>query len=79
MAGAVLGDHRGRAGHLPGDPADRGDQLGDRVLGGDRVIQHRGVQRPAGLPGQHPGLGDHRPDRIEDPIRAIERASRRRQ
>ena len=31
------------------DPADRRDQLGDRVLGGHRVIEHRGVQRPPGL------------------------------
>ena len=69
MGPAVLPDHLRRAGHRPGDPADRGDQLGDRVLGGHRVIQDRGIQRPTGLPGQHPGLGHHRPDRVKDPVR----------
>jgi hypothetical protein len=34
MPGAVLPDDRGRGGHRAGDPADRGDQLGHRVLGG---------------------------------------------
>jgi len=29
-----------------------------------------------GLPGQHPGLGDHFPDRIEDPVRASTGRSR---
>ena len=48
-------DHLGRAGHLAAHPADRADQLGHRVLGGDRVIEHRGVQRPAGLTRQRPG------------------------
>ena len=28
------------------EPPDRGDQLGDGVLPGDRVIKDRGVQRP---------------------------------
>ena len=71
MGPALLGDHLGGAGHVAGDPADRGDQLGDGVLGGHRVIQHRGIQRPAGPAGQHPGLGHHRFDRVEDPVRAI--------
>ena len=42
---------------------------GSRCPGGDRVVEHRGVQRAAALPGQHPGLGDHLPDRLEDPPR----------
>ena len=71
MGPALLGDHRVRAGHLAGHPPDRGDQLGDRVLGGHRVVEDRGIQRAAGLPGQHPGLGDHLLDRIEDPVRPI--------
>ena len=57
------------AGHLAADPADRRDQLGDGVLGGHRVLQHRGVQRPPGLAGQHAGRRDHLPDRVEDPVR----------
>jgi hypothetical protein len=28
------------------DPMDRRDQLQDRVLGGDRVLQDRGIQYP---------------------------------
>jgi hypothetical protein len=48
MTGAPRSDHLGRAGHQPGHPADRGDQLDDRVLGGHRVIQDRGIQCPAG-------------------------------
>ena len=51
---AVARDHLGRAGHLTGHPADRGDQLGDRVLGGDRVVEDRGVHRPAGLAASAP-------------------------
>ena len=71
VPGAPRGDHLPGAGHHPGHPADRCDQLGDRVLGGHRVIEHRGVQRPASLPGQHPGLGHHLPDHIEDPSRSL--------
>jgi hypothetical protein len=32
---------------LPAYPAGRGDQLRDSVLGGDGVVEHRGVQTPA--------------------------------
>jgi hypothetical protein len=71
MGPAVLGDHDARPGHLAGHPTDRRDQLGDGVLGGHRIVEHRGIQRSTGLPGQHPGLRDHRPHRVEDPIRAI--------
>ena len=44
----------------PTDPTDRRDQLGDRVLGGDRILQHRGVQHPPAPPPKHPGRV-HRP------------------
>ena len=43
-------DDLGGAGDLAADPADRGDQLGHRVLGGDRVVEDRGIQSPPGLP-----------------------------
>ncbi len=69
MSGAAGGDHLRRARHLPTDPADRRDQLGDRVLGSHRVIKHRGVQRPPGPAPQRPGGGDDLPDRVEDPVR----------
>ena len=48
----------------PTDPTDRRDQLGDRVLGGDRILQHRGVQHPPTPPPKHPGRV-HRP--VGDP------------
>jgi hypothetical protein len=44
-----------RAGHLADHPPDGCHQLGHRVLGRYRVIEHGGVQRPALLPGQRPG------------------------
>jgi hypothetical protein len=69
VAAALLGDHRRRARHLPAHPADRRDQLRDRVLGRDRVLQDRGVHRPPPASGQDPGLGDHPPDRLVDPLR----------
>ena len=47
------------------------DQLRHRVLGRDRVVQQRRVQRPAGLAPQHPGRGDHLADRVEDPLRPV--------
>ena len=37
MPGAPFGDHLRGAGDGAGHPADRRDQLGDRVLSGDRV------------------------------------------
>ena len=63
-------------GTSPAHPPHRGDQLGDRVLRGHRIIQHHRVQRPAGPALQHPGRGDHLPDRLEDPLRAIRARSR---
>ena len=47
----------------PGHPADRRDQLGDRVLGGHRIGHDRRVHRPA-APLQDPGLPDHLLDRV---------------
>ena len=69
----VMGDQRQRLGRRdqPADPADLGDQLHDRVLTGHRVIEHRRVQRPAGLAGQHVRRVDHLAHRVEDPLRAI--------
>jgi hypothetical protein len=53
--------------HQPADPADRRDQLGDGVLGGDRILQDRGVQHPPTPPLEHPGLLHDLTDRLEDP------------
>jgi hypothetical protein len=52
----------------PTHPTDGPNQLGHRVLGGDRVVQQRGVQRPPLPPSQDPSLSDHHPDRLEDPL-----------
>ena len=49
------------------DPADRRDQLGDGVLGRDRVLQDGGVQHPPTPTPQHPGGLHHLADRLEDP------------
>ena len=49
MSSAVLGDDLGGTGDFAADPADRADQLGDGVLGGDRVVEDRGTQCPSGL------------------------------
>jgi hypothetical protein len=62
---------RGRGRDQPAHPADRGDQLGDRVLGGDRAVQQGGIQRPAGAAGKHPGGVHHLTDRVEDPLRPL--------
>jgi hypothetical protein len=53
--------------HQPADPADRRDQLGDGVLGGDRTGQDGGVQHPPAASGEHPGLLHDLTDRLEDP------------
>lgn len=66
---AVCGGHGVGAGHFADHPADRGDQLGHCVLGGHRVVQDRGVQRPAGLAVQHTSGIDHLADRVEEPVR----------
>ena len=53
-----------------GHPADRGDRLSHRVLGGDRVVEDRGIQARRPLPSSTPVCLDHHPDRVEDPVRA---------
>ena len=55
----------------PTHPPDRPNQLGDRVLGGDRVIQQGRVQRPPLAALEDPGLSDHRPHRRKDPLRLV--------
>jgi hypothetical protein len=69
MTRAYRLDLRGRAGHLAGHPTDRRDQLGDGVLGGDRISQDRGVHRPPPPATQDPGLLHHPLDRLVDPVR----------
>ncbi len=54
MRGALGADDLRGAGHVPADPADHRDQLSHGVLGGDRVVQDRGIQRPPGLALQRP-------------------------
>jgi hypothetical protein len=54
----------------PAHPADRRHQLGDGVLGGDRILQDGGVQHPTPT-GKHPGGLHHLADRLEDPPRTI--------
>ena len=71
VPGAHRRDHLAAAGHLPAHPADRRDQLGDGVLGGHRVVEDRGVHRPAPSTRQYPGRLDHLPDRVVDPVRAL--------
>jgi hypothetical protein len=71
MAGAHPGDLGGRARHLPAHPADRGDQLGDGVLGGDRIGQDGGVHRPPPAASKDPGLLDHPLDRLVEPLRPL--------
>jgi hypothetical protein len=55
----------------PTHPPDRPNQLGDHVLGGDRVIQQGRVQRTPLAALEDPGLGDHRPHRLEDPLGTV--------
>ena len=50
------------------DPADGRDDLGDGVLGGDRVVEDRRVERPAVLLGQHAGGLYYSPHGLEDPV-----------
>jgi len=57
--------------HQPAHPADRRDQLADRVLGGDRVLQEGGVQHPPAPPLEHPGRLDHLADGVKDPPRPL--------
>jgi hypothetical protein len=56
------------------DPADLGDQHRHGVLALDRVIEHRRVQHPPVLRRDHAGGIDHRPHRVEDPLRVNRRS-----
>ena len=56
--------------HQPTDPTGRRDQLGDRVLGRDRIPQDRGVQPRRPRPPAPGGLHDLA-DRLQDPPRPI--------
>ena len=69
VAGAHGRDLLRRTGHGPRHPPHRGDQLGDRVLGGHRIGQDRRVHRPAPSALEDPGLLDHLLDRVVDPVR----------
>jgi hypothetical protein len=64
-------DHLARAGHHPGHLPDRRHQLGDGVLGGDRVIEHRRVHAPLPPAPQDPGLRDELRDRVKHPVRTV--------
>lgn len=72
VGGAPDGGGLPGVGDLADEPADRGDQLGDGVLGGDRVVQHGGVQR-ASLPAlEDLGGRNDFPDLGEQPVRVTE-------
>jgi hypothetical protein len=71
MRGAPRRRHLRRTRHLPDHPADRGDQLGDGVLGGHRVIEHHRIQRPPLLTRQHPRGRHHLPDPGKQPVRIL--------
>ena len=53
-----------------GDLADGGDDLGDGVLAGDRVVQHGGVQGPAVLALEDTGGLHDLAHGLEDAVRA---------
>lgn len=71
MAGAHRRDRLRASGYYPPDPADRRDQLGDGVLGRDRISQDGGIHRPLTAATEHPGRGDDRPHRVVDPLRPL--------
>lgn len=57
-------------GNVSADLADRGDQLGHRVLAGDCVVKDVELV-PAAVCPPTPRHGDHVADRVEDPLRGI--------
>ena len=63
--------HRPELGDEAAHPADLGDQYGHGVLALDGIVEDGGVQRPAGLGGDHPRGLDHRAHRVEDALGAI--------
>jgi hypothetical protein len=61
-------DHRFRAGHQPRHLPHRRHQLGHRVLGSHRVVEHRRIHAPFPTAAQDPGLRDDpRPRRTPGP------------
>jgi hypothetical protein len=69
MRGALHGRHVGGAGDLADDRTDRGDQLGDGDLCGDRVVQDGRVQRAAVLALEDTGGLHDLPHGLKDPVR----------
>ncbi len=70
VGGALHGRGRSGAGDLTDHRPHGGDQLGDGVLGGHRVIEDGGVQCPPVLSLQHAGGLHDLAHRLEDPVRA---------
>jgi hypothetical protein len=64
-------DDPARARNDPANATDRADELGDRVLGRDGVVEQRRVERPTGLAHEDAGRLDHRAHRLEDPLGAL--------
>ncbi|BAU88290.1 signal recognition particle 19 kDa protein [Streptomyces laurentii] len=52
-----------------GQVTDGGDELGDGVLGGDRVVRNGGIQRPPVPALEDAGGLQDLPHRVEDPVR----------
>ena len=71
---AVASGDEGRLGHQPAHLADRRDELGDGVLGGDGVVEDGRVEGPAVLARKHAGGFDHGADGVEDPLWALRAA-----
>ena len=57
-------------GNVADHPPNSGNELGDGVLRGHRVVEHRGIQRPPLPRLEDPGRGHNLPHRLEDPVRA---------
>lgn len=70
VSGALHGRDRSGAGDLADHRPHGGNQLGDSVLGGHRVIEDGGVQCPPVLALQHAGGLHNLAHRLEDPVRA---------
>jgi hypothetical protein len=79
MGVTARGDDLRRARGFPGHSADRSDQLGDGVLGSDRVIEHHGVQRTTGFPARTPVSVTTMRTASKIRFGRLEAASRRRQ
>ena len=57
--------------HQPAHHPDLGHHLGDRVLAGHRVIEHRRVQGPPLPATEYPSGPDHLAHRLEDALGAL--------